>query len=152
MATTKKGRNAKGQFEIGNSFSQKKWTTPEALQKDVDAYFKECDNHKKVEIVNGKLMEIPAPKPYTLEKLALHLDCDSETLKNYRTKKGYEPYFGIINKARLKVVSNMAERASMFESHASFTQFLMKNHFGYADKQEVEHSGDTIKVKRATKK
>lgn len=146
-----KGRNEKGQFTVGNDGRGKKWSTPEALQKDIDAYFKRCDDNTKVELIMGKFREIPHPLPYSIEGLAVALDVDRMTLKNYEKRKGYEPFFAVIKKARDKVLANMVERASNYDSHASFTQFLMKNNYGFVDRQEIENTGDTIVIQRPQK-
>jgi hypothetical protein len=151
MAKESKGRNAKGQFTIGNSGRPKKWDSPEKLERDIESYFKKCDENTKKELYMGKIKEIPHPEPYTLEGLAVHLKCDVQTLKNYQKQKGYEPFFGIIKQARDKVAHSMVKMAMMYDCHAGFTQFLLKNHFGFADKQEIETTGETIIVNRPQK-
>jgi hypothetical protein len=144
-----KGRNEKGQFTIGHDFGRHKlWKTPDELQKDIESYFDACDANTKTELVLGKWREIPHPEPYTIEGLAVHLKCDPQTLKNYQKEKGYEPFFGIIKDARNKIAHSMIKMALMYDTHASFTQFLLKNHFGFVDKQEVENTGDQIIIQR----
>ena len=60
----------KGWFKIGNDGRAKKWETPEDLQKDIDAYFDACDNNV-ILVKDGK----PITEPYTIEGLAIALDC-----------------------------------------------------------------------------
>ena len=150
-ATPTKGRNAKGQFTVGNDGRSKKWKSPDELQKDIDTYFDRCDNNKKTELIVGKWREIPHPIPYSIEGLAVALDCDRVTLKNYERRKGYEPFFSVIKKARDKVLANMIEKGMTYDAHASFVQFLLKNNYGFVDKQEIENTGDQIIIQRPKK-
>ncbi len=62
-------QNAKG----NNGGRPRKYETPEAMQVDIDKYFKECDERMTKIFVKkiGKVLEISNPTPYTIEGLLL---------------------------------------------------------------------------------
>lgn len=76
--------------------------TPEDLQKAVDSYFAECDAGEEVEELTkrGELVKYCRKIPYTVEGLALHLDVDSTTVREYGKRDEYSP---IITRAREKI-------------------------------------------------
>lgn len=142
-------------FAIGNSGRSKAWETPEALQSDIDAYFKECDDNKR-RIYNKKTEEeheIDFPIPYTIEGLCLALDCSRDTLLNYEKKKGYEDFFDTIKRAKLKIQKQKVELGLLGLSTPSVTIFDLKNNHGYKDKQEreINHSFEVPPLPDKTK-
>jgi len=127
-------------FAIGNSGKPKKWQTVEELQSDIDDYFQQCDDNKRMMFVKsmGEEIEVSMPLPYTIEGLAEALDCDRDTLNNYQKQKGYEEYFGTINRAKNKIQRNKVERGLLGIAPASTTIFDLKNNHGYKDKTETD--------------
>ncbi|WP_294378967.1 DNA-packaging protein [uncultured Clostridium sp.] len=79
-------------------------------------------------------------KPYTLSGLALWIGIDRKTLYNYSEK---DEFFPTIKKAKDIVEASMEERALTGENNVTFSIFALKNNFGWKDKQEIEHSGET---------
>ena len=73
----------------------------------------------------------------TITGLALHLDCDLDTIKNYTER---DEFFGPLKKAYLRVQQGYENR--MHEGACTGAIFALKN-FGWKDKQEVENSGET---------
>ena len=128
-----------GWFQIGNDGRAKKWQTPEELQKDIDAYFQECDNNV-ISVKDGK----PITEPYTIEGLAIALDCTYQTLNNYEKAKGYEPFFSTIKKAKLRVQKQKVVNGLVGLSNPTITIFDLKNNHGYKDKQEVDQTNRTV--------
>ena len=124
-----------------------KFKTAKELQAKIDEYFAKCDAHTKT-VYNqktGELDVIPHPKPYTVEGLAAALEVDRHTLNNYEDR---DEFFTTIKKAKLKILSNLQERALMGDNVASITIFNLKNNYGYTDKQEIEHStGEDLDIK-----
>lgn len=127
-------------FAIGNSGSSKRWATPEELQKDIDAYFKECDDNTVITFVKttGDNIETPLPIPYTIEGLCDVLQCDRVTLLNYEKQQGYEEYFSTIKRAKNKIQRNKLERGLTGIAPAAMTIFDLKNNHGYKDKSEQD--------------
>lgn len=95
-----------------------KYETPEALQKAVDAYF---DNLKE-------------GQPPTVSGLALALDVDTSTLRNY---EGREEFFATIKKAKQRIEE--ALESGLWGGSVTGLIFNLKNNFGWKDKQEVDH-------------
>ena len=131
-------------FAIGNSGKPKKWVSPEALQQDINNYFAEC-NERTIKVYDKKekcVIEIDSPIPYTIEGLCETLDCDRTTLLAYQKETGYEVYFGIIKRAKLKCQRNKIERALMGDSNPAVSIFDLKNNHGYKDKTETDITSD----------
>jgi len=135
-------RSKTGQFMIGSPGTEKRWKTPEELQKDIDAYFKETDNNPYlIHEFAGKDAESvrrEVPRPYTIEGLCCVLDCDRQTILNYEKRKGYEPYFAIIIHARKKIHRSQMEAALAGVSNASITKMILTNNMKYTDKSQVD--------------
>ena len=127
-------RNNKGQFKIGNSEASKIWDDPIELEVSIKEYFKECDNNT----FNIKGVEVS--EPYTVEGLALALDCTRFTLLNYEKAEGYEPFFNTIKRAKLKIQKQKVVNGMIGLSNPAITIFDLKNNHGYKDKQEVENT------------
>jgi hypothetical protein len=145
-------------FALGNSGKPKQWSTLEELQKDIDAYFQWCEDnpikllHKSQLDKSNKPIEYDTKRPYTIEGLAIFLDCDRDTLLNYEKKEGYEEYFGIIKKAKLKIQQDKVERGIVGTGVASVIIFDLKNNHGYKDKTEVDQNQkQTIEFKNVSK-
>lgn len=130
----------KGWFKIGNSASSKKWVSQEDLQIAVDDYFDKCDCNIVGHDAGGK----PITEPYTIEGLALHLDCCRDTLLNYEKAEGYEPYFDTIKKAKLRVQHQKVVNGLIGKSNSTITIFDLKNNHGYKDKTEIEQKTTNI--------
>lgn len=102
-----------------------KFTLPELMQIAIDAYFDKCDKDKR---------------PYTIMGLAMSLDMCRDTLCEY-AKNGQ--FSDIVKKAKRRVELSVEER--LFGSNPAGSIFWLKNHAGYKDRQELEHSGDPEK-------
>ena len=63
-----------------------KFKTVKELSTKIDAYFKMCDEKEK---------------PYTVAGLALFLDVDTDTIRNYEKKS--DDFFGTIKRAKQKI-------------------------------------------------
>ena len=96
----------------------KKWATPEALQQDINKYWKYCETEQR---------------PPTIAGLAYYVNVDRHTIYNY---KNDDEFFHTIKKARERIMMYMEESAAMGVGGAG-NIFLMKN-YGYKDKHEVE--------------
>ena len=97
-----------------------KFKSVEELQTKIDNYFKECNENNEI---------------YTVTGLAMALDTDRQTLVNYSNR---EEYFDTIKKAKQKIENQMVNRALTGVYNPTVSIFLMKNNFGYVDKQEQE--------------
>ena len=100
-----------------------KFPTPEIMQEAIDSYFVKMDAEDR---------------PYTITGLALHLDCDRDTLLNYQ---GRSEYFGTIKRAKERVLGWKEERLLTGKGSTVGLIFDLKNNHGWVDKREVEQSG-----------
>lgn len=119
-----------------------KFKTPESLQAVVDEYFESCWFEKVTESTDEKTGKIEMStvryqqRPYTIAGLAYHLEMSTEALRNYEGKK---EFLAIVKRAKQKVEMNFEENLAGKNPAGSI--FWLKNHAGYKDKQEIEHSG-----------
>lgn len=119
------------------------FTDLEKLKKDIQAYFDECDNARGYVVTKqGEVVDVPEPKPYTIEGLSEHLGVTRATLNNYQKAKGYEQFFDTITRAKAKVQRDIAERGLNRKSDASMSKFILSNNFEhYKDEKHLDHSG-----------
>jgi len=96
-----------------------KFESPEELQAKIDESFAHADDSKR---------------PYTLASLAYHLDCDTETLRNYA---GKEEFFGTIKRAKVRIEASKAEKLESKDYSTAGLIFDMANNHGYANKQTL---------------
>ena len=131
-------------YAVGNSGKSKKWKSAKELEQAIEEYFEECDEHtvKKWSEKIGAIVEVPMPRPYTIQGLCLVIDCDRKTLLNYEKAEGYEEYFHTIKKAKLRIEENKIERGLNGTSNSAVTIFDLKNNHDHKDKIEVANSGD----------
>lgn len=88
---------------------------PKELSDKLDEYFDLCDKgvktiarNKKGEPVtdNGNLVYLELPKPYSVEGLAVHLKCSTETLRKYAKKPRF---IGIVSHAFTRIHQQWVE-------------------------------------------
>ena len=96
-----------------------KYKSEKELKKGITRYFKDCDKRDK---------------PYTISGLALFLGFLSrDALMSYREKKQFSD---IIKLARLKIQASYAEELTKRKVGVAGLIFIMKNNFGFTDRQE----------------
>ncbi len=124
-----------------------KFKSAEDLQMAIDAYFSECDARTKKELVKYKdyteLVDVPNPKPYTVEGLASHLGVDRGTLINYSKR---EDFFHTIARAKEKILANLIERGLDKSNDGGMTKFNLINNYGFRDKHEDENKEITVRI------
>lgn len=99
--------------------------TAEEMQTAIDLYLNECKEEKR---------------PLTIMGLALSIGMCRDTLCEY-AKKG--EFSDVVKTAKALVELSVEER--LFGSNPAGSIFWLKNHAGYKDRQELEHSGDPDK-------
>lgn len=98
-----------------------KYKTNEELKTAIDEYFDYCKENDK---------------PETIARLAYWLEVDRTTIYNYEKK---DEFLNTIKRARDRIIAGLEE--ALFTEGKTGQIFLAKN-YGYADKQEHEHSGN----------
>lgn len=98
-----------------------KFKSVKELQKEIDKYFKECDDKKEY---------------YTITGLALALNTTRKVVCEYEHR---DEFRNTIKRAKL-IVENDYEK-SLRKRGSSGDIFGLKN-FGWKDKMETEHSGE----------
>jgi hypothetical protein len=112
-----------------------KFQSVEELQEKIDEYFELCDNRTTVALTKqGKLIEVPDPRPYTVSGLALYLDTTRQGLINYENR---DEFYDTIRRAKSKIEA-FAEESLWTPKVATGVIFNLKNNFGWVDKSEVD--------------
>lgn len=107
-----------------------KYTSVEAMQKDIDKYFADCDEKGK---------------PYTVSGLAYALGTTRRTLLDYQEK---DEYSHTIKSAKTKI--ELFNEEMLYSKDVSTTGviFNLKNNYGWKDKQEIEAEVNSeVKIK-----
>ncbi len=104
------------------------WETPESLELEIKEYFDEYQE---------------SGKPLTLERLALRLDVDRDTILRYSKD---EKFYGVIKRAKEFIISTSTERLQEKGSNVIGSIFYLKNRADFVDKREVDMTGDFTMV------
>jgi hypothetical protein len=119
------------------------FSSPQVLQEKCDEYFESCWIDKITESIDkdGTCTMTTVRyqnRPYTISGLAVYLGFNSrQSLLNYEN----DPKFlDIIKKAKFKVEMNI-EEALIDSKSATGPIFWLKNHAGYTDTQQLQHTG-----------
>jgi len=119
-----------------------KFKSASALQTAIDSYF---DSAEKMTIPTKKGDTVEINKPYTLEGLALHLDCSTDTLRYY-AKSDF--YCDIIERARQKMLASWFEMGLTGQySDRVLSMIVPANHPEYNIKQQVDVTASTVEDK-----
>ena len=126
----------------------KKFDNVEELQLLIEEYFAYCDSQTKTVLTKkGELVVIPHPKPYTVQGLAVYLDCTMETLLQYQKQDAFSE---TIKKAKTKIETNKVEGMISGDWNATGVIFDLKNNHDWKDKTESETthniSKDTFEI------
>lgn len=142
-------------FAIGNSGKPKMFNSPEELEKEIEDYFKWCDDNpiREQNWVGKEGSEVYKTKqrPYLIEGLCLRLNCERQTLLNYEKKPGYEEYFDILTRAKRKITQNNLTYGLTGEYNPRLVQFLLTNNAEYKDKSETDITSGGDKLSFAIK-
>jgi len=121
--------------EIGRP---KKLNDPKELYDGIEEYKKHCKENKE---------------PFTIIGLAVFMDMAKDTIIEYGKKEEFsDPYKKAMNIAE----EHLVKYSLTGKYNPTVSIFLMKNNHGYADKQEIKHSGDedappvwTVNIKKS---
>ena len=148
--TTKNGRDATKKKDKHPGGRPPKYKTAEEMQKAIDQYFKDCEGEKALDkdgqpiwTKYGWLYTVD-PKPPTITGLALALGFTSRlALLNYEDKP---EFVNTVTRAKAQVEA-YAESRLFDKDGANGAKFSLANNFkAWKEKQEVELTGNVIKV------
>ena len=97
----------------------KKYDKVEDMQRDIDNYFKTCDDKER---------------PYTVSGLANALDLTRQSLLNYEED---DEFFDTIKRAKSKI-EQFVEESLFTGSNTAGVIFNLKNNYNWKDRQEFE--------------
>jgi hypothetical protein len=119
---------------------EKIFSTPEHLWKAACEYFEATDTRKwkKKDWVGKDALEVEreTETPYTWTGLALFLDVDSRTLRNYANEDSYKDFFPIISRIQDIIYTQKIEGATV----GAFNANIVSRELGLADKVETENT------------
>lgn len=134
-----------------------KFKSVEELEEKIEGYFKWADSNPIEKIHPSQLVDsdklnpltkkpIREPlkyniqRPYTIEGLCVHLDCDRNTLLNY-SKKENKDFFRTIARAKSKILQQKMELGLTQSASERITEFDLTNNFKYTTKHELDLKG-----------
>lgn len=117
----------------------KAFATPEEMEQAIQAYFDACDSHTKqvMHPKTGNLIEVPAPRPYTVEGLCRVLDIDRKTLLEYGELESHAEFRNTVKKAKLFIQEKKVEGMLSGDYVTAGAIFDLKNNHGYVDRSEL---------------
>lgn len=126
------------------------YKTVEELQAAIDAYFNDCNGRLLTDGEGNPILnKYDEPiyldkKPYTVTGLALYLGFTSrQALLNYQNKQAF---VDAVTRAKL-IIEDYANQRLYDRDGVNGAKFTLINNFsGYADKQEINHSGEMKQV------
>jgi hypothetical protein len=108
--------------------------TPEELEERIEEYFDRCDRRKAYQTTKaGDVVEVPAPRPYTISGLAEALGMTRQTLLNYEDR---DQFFDAIARARAKCGTYAEEQ--LFEGNDRGAKFALMNNYGWVESQQLD--------------
>jgi hypothetical protein len=121
-----------------------KFEDPQKLEQKIEEYFNKCDQGEEVTEPNkrGELVTYTRAVPYTLEGLALYLDCETDTIRNYEKR---DRFFGVISRARARIYESWLKGGMTGSLNPKIVALaLAANYRQYNVRQEVNHRSTTI--------
>ena len=118
-----------------------KYTLPE-LEEKIEAYFKECEQHKEPILSNkGEIVMLPQPIIPDNQSLAVFLDVNPDTVNEWKNNID-KPFSVTIKKAHEKI--SALKTKAMLNGKGSTTGLIFdkKVNEGWVDKQTVKHEGE----------
>lgn len=114
------------------------FSSPEMLWQSACEYFEATDNRKwtKKDWVGKDATQVERKfdTPYTMTGLALFLDVDIRTLRNYGTNEVYKDFFPIYNKIKEVMYTQKFEGAAV----GAFSQNIIARELGLSEKTNQE--------------
>ncbi len=122
-----------------------RWTSPAALQRDIDQYFESCIS-REVKImtdiygVEAEVEVVIQKRAFTMTGLAFYLDVTRATLSNYKNEDG--EYYDVVTRAQARVEA-YAEEMLFTGKATQGVMFSLKNSFrkDWMDTTHTELSG-----------
>jgi len=89
-----------------------KFTTQEELKAKISEYFAVCDAGRDIKVIDkrGDQQTHSQPVPYTMEGLAVYLNCDAGIIRSYGKRSEFST---TISQARDKIHNNWVEMGMM---------------------------------------
>jgi hypothetical protein len=111
---------------VGN---RRKYKTVEEMDKVIENYFKECDDNDEPYTITGLAIRLGF---YGRQELLNYLDYVDENEKTYSDS---------IKRAKARCEEKLIKNMLTNKYNPTAGIFVLKNNYGYKDKQEVENSG-----------
>lgn len=109
-----------------------KFETPEVLQQKIDEYFRWADG-ERIDKEGNKIMVLPIP--YTIERLAVFLDCDRDLINEYEDER--PEYTRTITRARRLILASKMERLNTTGTNTKGIIFDLSNNHNLVEKKEI---------------
>lgn len=116
---------------------KRKFQSVEAMQIKIDEYFLKCaERTKEVVTKAGELIKVPSPAPLHIQGLCVHLDLSDQGLREYQELPEFS---GAILRAKKKCEAYAVDQCYEGQK-GNKADFILKNGYGWSDKQQIEYS------------
>ena len=141
-----------GDKRLGNSFSPgmpRKIKSTRQLKQGINAYFNSITKEIIETDDNGEVVSKYETylKPPTLQSLALSMNVTHKCLhelvtKTARNDEDFQDYVELYELAKARCEAFLVESASDRKTYVKGQEFLLKNNYGFVDKQVIEDSNN----------
>ena len=121
-----------------------KFSTPEDLDDKIQAYFTHCDAGETVTELSkrGEVVTYQKRTPYTMEDLALWLDCHYETMLEYGKR---DKFSEVLSRARRRIQAQWLRLGLSGDFNPKIAALALAAHNKrYRIQQEVNHVSSTV--------
>ena len=118
--------------------------TGELLSKRARQYFEKCDAEtKRVVTKAGDIVDIPNPRPYTIDGLCVHLGVGRDEFRKWLRAEGELKI--AVRDIQLRIEENHLVAAARGETNATMAQFILKAYEPeeFIEKKEKENSSSS---------
>lgn len=136
--------------------AKRKFESVEAMLIKIDEYFEIASERTKAFVTkDGKLINIPAPAPIHIQGLCVHLCISESTLFEYQKldeDKHIELSIPIHEGQSFKdLIETTKKKCESYAVDACYegqkgnkADFILKNGYGWKDRQDIAHSGTVV--------
>lgn len=133
--------------------AKRKFESVEEMRIKIDEYFKIASERKREVVTKiGQIIEVSSPAPLHIQGLCVHLEISENTLFEYQKltdieqsiSTGRDQSFKELIETTKKKCESYAVDACYEGQKGNKADFILKNGYGWKDRQDIAHSGTVI--------
>ncbi|WP_343668713.1 terminase small subunit [Chitinophaga sp.] len=128
---------------MSNAGRPMKFSEPAEIQNAWEEFKVKCDNNIKYEVSAGKVLQVPAPRIYTLGSFQVYIGISRESWGDYKT---YPEFSDTINAIEAEVLARKADALVNAEGSTQGLKFDLMANYGWQEKQAIEQKVELTSV------